>query len=252
MPQYPWKHAWITGASSGIGRDLAIALAETGVTVSISARSDAELETLTHEYERLSAYPLDVTDPKQVETAVAAIEAAHGPIDLAVLNAGFWKLSDAEQLEFAAFRRSIDVNYLGVAAALAPLTVSMRARGQGHIAIVSSVAGYRGLPRSAYYGPTKAALINLCESLQPELAGNGIRLQVINPGFVSTPMTEQNDFPMPFLIDTAEAVRQILKGLTSRRFEIAFPWQFAAILKIGRLMPNRLYLWMIRKFVASA
>ena len=114
------------------------------------------------------------------------MEDAHGPVDLAVLNAGYWKLSEAENLAFEEFRRSMDVNYLGVAAALSPLISSMRTRGQGQIAIVSSVAGYRGLPRSAYYGPTKAALINLCESLQPELAGYGIKLQVINPGFVST------------------------------------------------------------------
>ena len=231
---------------------MAVALAAAGVTVSISARSEDALEALAQEHVRLAPYPLDVTDQKRIEATVAAMGDAHGPIDLAVLNAGYWKLSEAENLAFEEFRRSMDVNYLGVAAALSPLITSMRACGQGHIAIVSSVAGYRGLPRSAYYGPTKAALINLCESLQPELAGYGIKLQVINPGFVSTPMTEENDFPMPFLIDTDEAVRQMLKGLVSRRFEIAFPWQFATILKLGRMMPNRLYLWLIRKFVAQA
>ena len=231
---------------------MAVALAAAGVTVSVSARSEDELKALAQDHDRLAPYPLDVTDPKQIEAAVAAMEDAHGPVDLAVLNAGYWKLSEAENLAFEEFRRSMDVNYLGVAAALSPLISSMRKRGQGQIAIVSSVAGYRGLPRSAYYGPTKAALINLCESLQPELAGYGIKLQVINPGFVSTPMTEKNDFPMPFLIDTEEAVRQMLKGLVSRRFEIAFPWQFATILKLGRMMPNRLYLWLIRKFVTQA
>ena len=131
MGDYPWKHVWVTGASSGIGRELAIALAAAGVTVSISARSEGELKTLAKDHDGLAAYPLDVTDPEQIEAAVAAMEDAHGPVDLAVLNAGYWKLSEAEELEFAEFRRSMDVNYLGVAAALSPLINSMRTRGRG-------------------------------------------------------------------------------------------------------------------------
>ena len=162
------------------------------------------------------------------------MEEAHGPLDLAVLNAGFWKLSDAERLEFTAFRQSIDVNYLGVAAALAPLTAAMRSRGGGHIAVVSSVAGYRGLPRSAYYGPTKAALTNLCESLHADLLRDGIKLQVINPGFVKTPMTDPNDFPMPFLLPTDVAAVKIARAIKRRRRVYTFPWQMAIL---ARLLP---------------
>lgn len=252
MPQYPWKHVWITGASTGIGKELALTLSNAGVEVSVSARSQDDLYVLDRDNELISAYPVDVTHPDEVEHTIENMENAQGPIDLAVLNAGVWTISDAGTLSLDQFRKAVEVNYLGVTAALVPLIAVMSGRGGGQIAVVASVAGYRGLPGSAYYGPTKAALINLCESLQPNLQRQNIKLQIINPGFVRTPMTERNDFPMPFLIESAEAVRHILKGLTTRRFEIAFPWQLVTMLKIARLLPIRLYLWFMNRFVARA
>lgn len=250
MQRHPWKHVWITGASSGIGRDLATSLMKAGAQVSVSARSVEALETLEAEYDGIRAYPLDVTNANAVAHAIADIEAERGPIDLAILNAGFWELSDTSRLDLDLFGKSIDINYMGVARCLVPLTSVMAERGTGHVAVVASVAGYRGIPRSAYYGPTKAALINLCQSLQPDLKRMGLKLQVINPGFVRSPMTDRNDFPMPFLIETPTAVEHILKGLTSNRFEIAFPWQLVAILKVARILPISLYLWLIKTFVA--
>ncbi len=251
MQPYPWKHVWITGASSGIGRELAVAFSKAGVDVSVSARSADALNSMAKTYQSIQAYPLDVTEPDDVLRAVAKIETERGQIDLAILNAGFWELSDSSNLDVDLFAKSIDVNYLGVARCLVPLASAMTGRHEGHIAVVASVAGYRGLPRSAYYGPTKAALINLCESLQPDLARKGIKLQVINPGFVNTPMTERNDFPMPFLIDTETAVESIIRGLRSNRFEIAFPWQLVCLLKAVGMLPNGLYLWLVRTFVAK-
>jgi short-subunit dehydrogenase len=251
MQPYPWKHVWITGASSGIGRELAVALSRAGVNVSVSARSVDALETLAKAYSSIEAYPLDVTEPEHMVRAIAEIESERGPIDLAVLNAGFWELSDSSKLDVDLFGRSIDVNYMGVVRCLVPLTSAMAGRGTGHVAVVASVAGYRGLPKSAYYGPTKAALINLCESLQPDLMRQGVKVQIINPGFVRTPMTERNDFPMPFLMETATAVEHTLRGLTSNRFEIAFPWQLIALLKATRILPIGLYLWLIKTFVTK-
>ncbi len=250
MQSYPWKHVWITGGSSGIGRELAVALHKAGVKVSVSARSADTLEALATEHEHIRGYPLDVTHEDAVGQTVAAIETERGPIDLAVLNAGFWELSDGNDLRLDLFKQSMDVNYMGVTNCLTPLVATMAGRGSGHVAVVASVAGYRGLPRSAYYGPTKAALNNLCESLQPDLNRRGVKLQVINPGFVRTPMTDKNDFPMPFLMEPSAAVSQILKGLAGERFEIAFPWQLVALLKFARILPISLYLWLMRTFVA--
>lgn len=249
MAKYPWKHVWITGASSGIGKELAVTLSNAGVHVSASARSHDDLEALQALHTSITAYPIDVTEAEQVESLISRMEQQHGAIDLAVLGAGVWSISDIDNLELKDFRKAIEVNYLGVVGGLLTLLATMRRRGGGQIAVLSSVAGYRGLPRSAYYGPTKAALINLCESLQPELERQGVKLQIINPGFVRTPMTEMNEFPMPFMIETDVAVRHILMGLKGNAFEIAFPWQLVTILKIMRVLPYRLYLWLIRSFV---
>ncbi len=246
MPPYPWKHAWITGASSGIGRELAVALSMAGVKVSVSARSAVALEELAARHDGMFAFPLDVTEPDSAARAISDIQASHGPIDLAMLNAGVWQPSDSRALELDQFTKSISVNYLGVTNCLVPLTSTMAARGAGQIAVVGSVAGYCGLPKSAYYGPTKAALINLCQSLQPDLQRKGLKLQVINPGFVRTPMTDRNDFPMPFLMETEAAVAKVLNGLTSNRFEIAFPWQLVTILKLARILPGGHFLWLIK------
>ena len=141
----------------------------------------------------------------------------------------------------------MEVNYLGVTHALAALLPEMKRRKIGHIAIVASVAGYRGLPKGAYYAPTKAALINLAETLHPELAKEGIKMQVINPGFIRTPMTQINKFPMPFLMEVPDAVTLILKGLRANRFEIAFPGQLVSFLKVSRVLPYWLYFWVVRR-----
>lgn len=234
---------WITGASSGIGRALALRLARDGRQVIASARSTDALADLARENANIDAWPLDVTDAAACEKAVAAIEAAHGPLSLAVLNAGTHKATPAIDFRAADIRALVDINLMGTVNALAPLL----ARRTKHIAVVASVAGYSGLPTAAGYGATKAALINMCEALKPECDALGIKLQLVDPGFVKTPLTDKNDFPMPFIMNVEDAVEALVRGLASDRFEIVFPRRFALILKFLRLLPYRLYFPLVRK-----
>ncbi|WP_246272901.1 SDR family NAD(P)-dependent oxidoreductase [Oricola thermophila] len=245
----PWKVAWITGASTGIGRELAMLLARRVETVAISARSTDKLEELASTDPRLHPVPLDVTDAQAVAECIGAIERDAGPIDLAVLNAGTWTLLDRADIDLAAMRAGIEVNYMGVVNALAALVPRMRERGSGHIVIVASVAGYRGLPRSAAYGPTKAALINLAETLKSELAPLGITVSLVNPGFIDTPMTRENPFPMPGLMPAPAAARALLDGLEKRQYEIIFPRGFVRAVKLLRILPNRVFFWYVSRFV---
>jgi NAD(P)-dependent dehydrogenase (short-subunit alcohol dehydrogenase family) len=190
-----------------------------------------------------------VTDRAKTAVAAEAIEASLGPLDLVVLGAGNYKPVTAANFVAEDFDQMMDVNYRGVINGLAAMLPRLRARRSGHIAWIASVAGYRGLPKAAAYGPTKAALINLAECLQPELARDGVTVSIINPGFVKTPLTAQNDFPMPFLMEAEEAGRLTVKGLKAKKFEIAYPWAFVTILKIMRILPYALYLKIIRRQV---
>lgn len=248
----PWKTAWITGASSGIGRALALALAREGVTVAASARSREALESLAAEAgnggARILPTPLDVTDRAAVTAAAeAAIRVFRGPPDLAVLNAGTYLPMSAADFDAARYREQVEINLMGTVHMLEALLPAYRAARRGHIAIVSSVAGYRGLPTSAAYGATKAALINLAESLKNELDRAGVKLQLVNPGFIKTPLTDKNDFKMPFLMPVDKAVARMIAGLQSNRFEITFPRRFTWQLKLLRLLPYRLYFAITRR-----
>jgi len=247
-----WKTAWITGAGTGIGRAVALELARDGVRVAVSGRSADKLEQLAAEHANIEAFPLDVTDRAKMAAVAEAIEARLGPLDLVVFGAGNYKPATAANFVAEDFDQMMDVNYRGVINGLAAILPRMRARRSGHIAWIASVAGYRGLPKAAAYGPTKAALINLAECLQPELSRDGVTVSIINPGFVKTPLTAQNDFPMPFLMEAEEAGRLTVKGLKARKFEIAYPWAFVLILKIMRLLPYALYLKIIRRQVLES
>lgn len=233
---------WITGASSGIGQAVAAEFLRQGWRVAGSARTVAGLPP------GCLAVPVDVTDGPAVADALERLEAEHGPIDLAILNAGTHQPTSALALEPAVFRRLFDVNVMGTVNALAPVLGRMVARGRGQVAIVASVAGYSGLPQAAAYGATKAALINIAESLRIELAGSGVDLRLICPGFVRTPLTDRNEFPMPFRIEAEDAARRIYRGLVhGRRFELDFPRRFTWMLKLLRLLPYALYLPVVRR-----
>lgn len=245
----PWRSVWITGASSGIGRDVALKLAGRGARVTVSARSAGTLETFAAQHARISAAALDVTDRAAVAAVFGQIEAAQGALDLVILNAGVWQPMGASGYDAGTSAQSMAVNYLGIANALEHVIPAMIARGRGHIALTASVAGYRGLPQAAAYAPSKAAVISLAETLMPDLARKGVTVSVINPGFVETPMTAVNRFPMPFLMPSDKAADAIISGLEKRRFDIVFPWQMAALMKFARVLPYPAYFWFARNFM---
>lgn len=243
---------WISGASSGIGRALALKLAGEGYKVAVTARDHEKLVELQTEASPLSGSIIvldgDVTNAEDMEHVLASIEYEHGAMALAIFNAGVYLPVRAEELRRDDFERSFAVNLNGVVNCLVPAVRHMKAKGQGQIAIVSSVTGYGGLPTSAAYGATKAALINMAESLKFDLDKMGIRIQLINPGFVDTPATRKNEFPMPSLVSADEAAHQISAGLKSQAFEITFPKRFTLMMKLLRLLPYGLYFRLVNRF----
>ncbi len=238
--------AWVTGASSGIGAEVAKRLAASGWTVAVTARSAAELDALAAtDAGRIVAFPADVTDRSAMAAAFAAIESRLGPVALAIFNAGVYLPVDGLKLDPEPFARSLSVNVMGTVNGLAPTLASMIARRSGQVALVSSVTGYGGLPTSSAYGATKAALINLAESLKFDLDRVGVAISVVNPGFVKTPATDKNPFPMPFLMPVEAAADRIVRGLARGRFEITFPRRFTWMLKALRLLPYPAYFWVV-------
>jgi len=244
---------WITGASSGIGAELAQLYAQAGNTVFVSARNQqtlAAMAALSNEYDgQIVALPLDVTDNDSVLAAFAQIEQHDSPLDLAILNAGYYEPVEFEALTLAHFEKTYDVNLLGVVRCLLPCLRYFSKNSQGHIAIVSSVSGFRGLPKAAAYGSSKAALINMAESLKPECNAHGIKLSLVNPGFVKSKLTDQNNFKMPFIMETPAAAQRIVRGLDSNAFELTFPKRFTYWLKLFRILPYRLYFAITRNLV---
>ncbi|MES9851233.1 MAG: SDR family NAD(P)-dependent oxidoreductase [Candidatus Thiodiazotropha sp. L084R] len=247
----PTKIAWITGGGSGIGRSLALALDELGCKVLISGRNKERLEATAKQagQQNVQSVPLDVTNPVAVIQTVDSILEQHGRIDLAFLNAGDYTPMKLNDFDSKLFHRLMNTNYLGVVNCLAALLPDMRSRHAGEILITASLSGYCGLPGAAPYGASKAALINLAESLHPELIREGVTLRLINPGFVSTDLTDKNEFKMPSLISPEEAAEEIMKSLPSRCFEIRFPTGFALVMKLIKFLPYRLYFALMRRFL---
>ena len=241
--------AWITGGGTGIGRALALKLAARGWRVVVSGRRPEPLQQTAALASpgSIDTRTLDVTDPVAIRRAVADIEAKLGPVSLAVLNAGMFEPVKLDNFHAETFAAHMQVNYLGVVNGMDALLPYLRKRKAGHLVLVASVAGYRGLPLASAYGPTKAALINLAESLKYLLQREGIRISVCNPGFVDTPMTESNHFPMPFLMTVDDASEALYRGIVKGKFEIAFPTRFVLILKFFRILPYALYFPLVRK-----
>lgn len=237
-----WRNrtVWIVGASSGIGRATAQALLAQGARVVVSARNDAALQSFAQAHPGCQALPLDATDPLAVQRAAAGL-LAQGPLDCVVYCAGHYQPMRADTLNLDDLKRHCEVNYLGALYLLDAVLPALRARGAGHFSLVGSVAGYGGLPNSLAYGPTKAALINLAEALYLDLHPLGLGVSIINPGFVQTPLTAQNNFAMPALLTPEQAAQEMLKGWASGQFEIHFPKRFTLWLKLLRLLPYRAY-----------
>ena len=237
------KVVWVVGASSGIGAATARALVARGATVAVSARREAALEKVSDG--SMLVVPVDVTDAASVAAAATRVRDELGRIDIAVLAAGYWEQTDPRAWDTGTFNRHVEVNLVGMSNAIAALLPDMLQRGSGVIAGVASVAGYRGLAGAEAYGATKAAQINLLESLRVHLARTGVRVTTICPGFVRTEMTAGNEFPMPFMIEADEAAEAICRGLERDRAEIVFPVPMALLMKAAKLVPVGLWprLW---------
>jgi NAD(P)-dependent dehydrogenase (short-subunit alcohol dehydrogenase family) len=239
------KVAWVVGASSGIGAAVARELVRRGATVAVSARRRHALDELAAG--GMLAVPADVTDLSAVAAAAARVRDQLGRIDIAILSAGYWKQMDPADWDTEVFDRHVHVNLCGMSNAIAAVLPDMLQRRSGVIAGIASVAGYRGLAGAEAYGATKAAQINMFESLRVHVSRTGIRVTTICPGFVRTDLTAGNRFPMPFMIDADQAARAICDGLERERAEIIFPTRMALLTKLGRLVPIRLWPTLWRK-----
>jgi NAD(P)-dependent dehydrogenase (short-subunit alcohol dehydrogenase family) len=239
------KVAWIIGGGSGIGAAVARVLADRGWTVAISGRRAERLAEVA-DGERIHAFPLDVTDGPAVDAAVAEVIARLGRVDLFVFGVAAWQARKVSDYAVEPFSAVVDANFLGFVRFLDPLLAQMRRQGGGQIAGIASVAGYFGLPRSAAYSSTKAAMIALLQTMRTELSGSGIGVRMIAPGFVKSELTARNDFPMPFLLETEDGARRIVDGLLgSDRFEIAFPRRLVWPMKLLRMVPHPVFFWVM-------
>ena len=239
--------AWLVGASSGIGRATAARLHERGATVVVSARDADALAAFTREHPGSSAIALDATDRAAMRAAAERIAAKHGALDLAFYCAGYYRAMRATAFDLDVALRHNAVNYVGALHFLDAVLPALVARGSGHLSVVASVAGYRGLPNALAYGPTKAALINLTQTLWLDLAPLGIGVSIVNPGFVETGLTSDNEFRMPALISAETAAEEIVAGWRRGAFEIHFPKRFTRSLKALGFLGDALYFKAIRR-----
>ncbi len=245
------KRVWIIGASSGIGAALAQEALRAGAAVVLSARRTAALEQIASAHKNALAVHLDVLNDSAWTLAYQEIRNRFGGVDLVVFCAADYKPERSWEVNPSAARRTLMLNIGSVYSGLAKVLPEMITRGSGGIALVASVAGYIGLPKATVYGPTKAALINLAEILYSDLHPKGVDVYLIDPGFVRTQLTARNDFPMPALQTAEGAARSILKGISSGRFEIHFPWRFTMLLKLVRMLPYRLRFALIGQLVKT-
>ena len=242
---------WLVGASSGIGRATAALLHQRGATVVVSARNAAALNTFAAQHPGSIALAVDATDRTALNAAAERIVAECGRIDLALYCAGHYKAMRATAFDLDDALLHQHINYVGALHLLAAVLPVLLRQQAGHISLIASVAGYRGLPQSLAYGPTKAALIHLAQTLYLDLHPLGIGCSLINPGFVETPMTAQNDFHMPALISADAAASAILKGMAAGRFEIHFPLRFTFWVKLLSMLPYRIYFAICRAMMST-
>lgn len=235
------SHYFITGTSSGIGRALALALAFEGHKITAIARRSERLQKLQADSPNISIFKGDVSNLSEIQKIIENAIKCSGPIDCAILNAGKYVPLGGAELDSSEFYDHMMVNYMGVVNVLDSLIPIFKNAHAGHIAIMGSTAGYRGLPRSAAYGPTKAALANLAEALYIDLKPYNIKVQLISPGFVETEATAVNDFKMPQIISASRASNAIIRGLHRNQFEICVPIGFAFVMKFLRILPFILY-----------
>lgn len=244
-PDWSQKVVLITGASSGIGRALAVELARRGAATGLLARREELLREVVAEIEarggRALSLPADVTDRDSVVASAERLREKFGPVDVLVANAGVGGLTADVRRQVDRIAEVINVNLLGAANAVAAVLPEMLERGRGHLVAISSLAGYRGLPKSASYSASKAALTAMFESLRLDLRDAGVAVSIIKPGFIKTPLTAHRKAKLPFLLELDDATRKIVNAIEARRTSYAFPWQLAGLVRLGSLMPDALY-----------
>jgi NAD(P)-dependent dehydrogenase (short-subunit alcohol dehydrogenase family) len=245
MADWHGRSVWLIGASSGIGLATAKALHAAGARVVVSARKAELLQQFVDTHPGAQAVVMDVSDAAAIAEAAKYVQ-THQGLDVVMYCAGYYQAMRASDYSLLEMQRHLDINYTGALRVLDAVMPTLIANGVGHLSFISSVAGFRGLPQSLAYGPTKAALINLAEALYYDLTPHGVGVSLINPGFVETPLVAGNDFPMPALISPETAATEILKGWRKGDFHIHFPKRFTRVLLLLRLLPYRWYFALVR------
>ncbi|MEG6507448.1 SDR family NAD(P)-dependent oxidoreductase [Methyloligella sp. 2.7D] len=251
MAEKSWKVAWITGASGAICGELAQRLAASGVKIAATARPSERLTELAEAHANITAYPADMRDPAELKRCVEKIEAELGPIDLMIAGAGMYEPFDVHAIDLEGFADTMELNVTGLMNTIAAVLPAMLARRSGHVTLMGSLFGYSGWPGNGGYGASKAAVINLAESLKLELKGTGVDLTLVSPGFVNTNLNASYKGKKHFVMSPQRCAKQILKRLDRRPYEIAFPIQVALFLKFARAMPHAIGFAMIRAFIKA-
>ena len=242
------KIIWITGASSGIGKALAIKFAEKGWTVAASARRECLLQELNKINQNIYSFPLDVTEIENCKLVANKIIEKFGGIDICVFGTGMHDPKSEKRFNLNKIREIMEVNYFGTMNSINSIYEYFSEKKNGQISIISSVAGYRGLPAAGAYCASKAALTSYAESLNFDMQMKNVKVSLISPGFIKTPMTDQNDFPMPMIKSPEFAANEIFKGLTEKKsFEIHFPKAFTYFLKFLQILPSSIYFKLVSK-----
>ena len=243
------RKVWVTGASSGIGKAVAEKFAKEKWKVAISARRVEILNKMANN-DNIFAYPMDVTNQNKTEETFNKILEDFGDLDLCVFSSGTYERKSEKGLNVDNVKKVIEVNFLGVVGCVKAVQEYFQNKKGGHISIVSSPVGYRGLPKSSGYTASKASLNNFTQGIYFDFKKFNVRVTLISPGFIKTALTDKNDFKMPFLKDTNYAAEKIYDGLINKKkFEIIFPPQIAFIYKIFQILPNKVYNYLINKFV---
>lgn len=251
MAYFQGKRVWLAGASYGIGRALALELASRGATLGVTARSQDKLNSLRDQLKARGfdalVLPGDVTDAAALTRLVARMHDAWGGIDILIANAGTHQFTRPEQFDADEYLQLMDLNYGGALRCIEAVLPDMLAKRSGQIVGVASLAGYRALPRAAAYGASKAALHHFLDSIRFHLTEHGLAVTVISPGFVKTPLTDKNDFHMPFLVDADKAARIMCDGIAKRRDAVAFPIPFSWTIAWMRIIPWPIYKFIMRR-----
>ena len=242
------KNIWITGASSGIGKMLALKFANEGWQVAASARRENLLQDLNKNNSNIHSFPLDVKNEADVKNVFQDIIEKFQTIDICVFCTGVHDPESEKQINAEKIREIMETNFFGTLNCIVAVNSFLKKKQSGHVSIVSSVAGYRGLPAAAGYCSSKSALISLAETLYFDFKRHNVRVSVVNPGFIKTPMTDKNKFPMPMIKSAEFAAEKMFIGLTKKNaFEIHFPKTFTMMMKLLKIMPHWLYFFLVKK-----